>query len=54
MSNMITPTVFYRTLNVEGLEILYREAVRTPDSSRRYAGDHRRADRGAARRRPDG
>lgn len=26
MSNMITPTVFYRTLNVEGLEIFYREA----------------------------
>src|SRR5438094_5579530 len=26
MSNTITPTVFYRTLNVEGLEILYREA----------------------------
>ena len=30
----------------------HREAVRTPDSSRRNAGDHRRADRGAARRRP--
>ena len=28
MSNTITPTVFYRTLNVEGLEIFYREAVR--------------------------
>jgi hypothetical protein len=26
MSNMVTPTVFYRTLNVEGLEIFYREA----------------------------
>ena len=26
MSNTITPTVFYRTLNVEGLEIVYREA----------------------------
>jgi hypothetical protein len=26
MSNIITPTVFYRTLNVEGLEIFYREA----------------------------
>ena len=26
MSNRITPTVFYRTLNVEGLEIFYREA----------------------------
>jgi hypothetical protein len=26
MSNTSTPTVFYRTLNVEGLEILYREA----------------------------
>ncbi|MGB2665330.1 MAG: hypothetical protein WAK48_15090 [Candidatus Acidiferrum sp.] len=26
MSNKITPTVFYRTLNVEGLEIFYREA----------------------------
>ena len=26
MSNTITPTVFYRTLNVEGLEIFYREA----------------------------
>src|SRR5262252_4312143 len=26
MLNTITPTVFYRTLNVEGLEIFYREA----------------------------
>src|SRR5438552_7905166 len=26
MSNTITPTFFYRTLNVEGLEIFYREA----------------------------
>ena len=26
MSNAITPTVFYRTLNVEGLEIFFREA----------------------------
>ena len=26
MSNMITPTVFYRMLNVEGLEIFYSEA----------------------------
>ena len=26
MSNTITPTVFYRTLNVTGLEIFYREA----------------------------
>ena len=26
MSNTLTPTVFYRTLNVEGLEIFYREA----------------------------
>src|SRR5712672_2637486 len=26
MSNTITPTVFYRTLNVEGLEVFYREA----------------------------
>ena len=26
MSNTITPTVFYRKLNVEGLEIFYREA----------------------------
>jgi len=26
MSNRITPTVFYRTLNVERLEIFYREA----------------------------
>ena len=26
MSNTITPTVFYRALNVEGLEIFYREA----------------------------
>jgi hypothetical protein len=26
MSNTITPTVFYRTLSVEGLEIFYREA----------------------------
>ena len=26
MSNTITPTVFYRTINVEGLEIFYREA----------------------------
>jgi hypothetical protein len=25
MSNTITPTVFYRTLNVEGLEIFYRD-----------------------------
>src|ERR1041384_3764894 len=28
MSNTITPTSFYRTLNVEGLEIFYREAGR--------------------------
>ena len=27
MSNTITQTVFYRTLNVEGLDIFYREAV---------------------------
>jgi hypothetical protein len=26
MPNTITPTVFYRTLNVKGLEIFYREA----------------------------
>src|SRR5437762_5100652 len=26
MSNTSTPTVFYRTLNIEGLEIFYREA----------------------------
>ena len=26
MSNTTTPTIFYRTLNVEGLEIFYREA----------------------------
>jgi pimeloyl-ACP methyl ester carboxylesterase len=26
MSNTITPTVFYRTLNVKGLEIFYRES----------------------------
>jgi pimeloyl-ACP methyl ester carboxylesterase len=26
MSNTITPTVFYRTLNMEGLEIFCREA----------------------------
>ena len=26
MSNTTTPTVFYRTLNVEGLEMFYREA----------------------------
>jgi hypothetical protein len=26
MSNTITPTVFYRTLNMEGLEIFYPEA----------------------------
>src|SRR6266851_3529671 len=26
MSNTITPTVFYRTLNMEGLEIFFREA----------------------------
>ena len=26
MLNTITPTVFFRTLNVEGLEIFYREA----------------------------
>ena len=25
-ADSITPTVFYRTLNVEGLEIFYREA----------------------------
>src|SRR5213079_826540 len=31
MLNTITPTVFYRTLNVEGLEIFYREAGR-PDA----------------------
>src|SRR3954454_12512249 len=31
MSNTITPTVFYRKLNVEGLEIFYREAG-TPDA----------------------
>jgi NADPH:quinone reductase-like Zn-dependent oxidoreductase len=31
----------------------HRDAVRTRDSSRRKAGDHRRADRGAARRRLD-
>ena len=32
----------------------HREAVRTPGSSRRNTGVHRRADRGAARRRPGG
>jgi len=26
MSNTIAPTVFYRTLKLEGLEIFYREA----------------------------
>jgi len=26
MSNTITPTVFYRTVSVEGLDIFYREA----------------------------
>ena len=26
MSNKITPTVFYRTLNMEGLKIFYPEA----------------------------
>jgi pimeloyl-ACP methyl ester carboxylesterase len=26
MSNTITPTVFYRTLSVDGLELFYREA----------------------------
>ena len=26
MSNTITPTVFHRKLNLEGLEIFYREA----------------------------
>jgi hypothetical protein len=26
MSNTITPTVFYRAINVEELEIFYREA----------------------------
>src|SRR5437588_11222642 len=26
MSNTVTPTVFYRTLTLEGLEIFYREA----------------------------
>jgi hypothetical protein len=30
MSNTIRPTVFYRTLNVEGLEIFYREVGRWP------------------------
>ena len=39
MSNTITPTVFYRTLNVEGLDIFYREAVCGRDSRRRNAGD---------------
>jgi len=36
MSNTITPTVFYRTLNVEGLEIFYREACgwRIPQAPR--------------------
>ncbi len=33
MSNTITPTVFYRTLNVEGLEIFYELLVgRRPES----------------------
>jgi len=35
MSNTITPTVFYRTLNVEGLEIFYRS--RSPGCSHRSA-----------------
>ena len=33
MSNTITPTVFYRTLNVEGLEIFYREAGTQPQDA---------------------
>jgi hypothetical protein len=33
MSNTITPTVFYRTLNVEGLEIFYREASQKTSSA---------------------
>ena len=33
MSNMITPTVFYRTLNLEGLEIFYREALNFSDET---------------------
>jgi hypothetical protein len=32
MANTITPTVFYRTLKVEGLEIFYREAGPRADS----------------------
>ena len=32
----------------------HREAVRSPDSSRRNTGDHRRPDRGTARQRPGG
>ena len=31
-SNTITPTVFYRTLNLEGLEIFYREASQKTSS----------------------
>jgi hypothetical protein len=31
MSNTITPTVFYRTLNVEGLKIFYREHLAVND-----------------------
>jgi hypothetical protein len=30
MSNPVRPTVFYRTLNVEGLEIFYLEAGGDP------------------------
>jgi hypothetical protein len=33
MLNTITPTVFYRTLNVEGLEIFYREASQKTSSA---------------------
>src|SRR6185312_10477925 len=31
MSNMITPTIFYRTLNVDGLKVFYRESG-SPDA----------------------
>ena len=34
MSNTITPTVFYRTLNVEGLEIFYHGAGPREPSTR--------------------
>jgi hypothetical protein len=49
MSNTITPTVFYRTLNMEGLEILSivhlrRQAcdVEPPRNARQFIDEERR------------